>query len=452
MTFSDQLSKDRLVNEFLHFSHSRAFPSLNASCTRHLTDMLLDSILSRPLKLPNEIETVDWTVSVPDPGWARFARYYELLRGTLVAFPDSPGVTCDHASQIMSRAQAGDPRERTEVALLLGSFFESNSSLRSDFLRLLENRLREVRLGFVVPFAGAPLLAMLARLCDTHFQDRYAELSRIVTGTVVTFVSYRYLSLVVSSITSLFTSFVSRSPGHGPRFMAAAYRALAPSSRAGSSVRLIVGIYCALDQRAAAAGAPHFFRFLADGLRSTNYHIVAGVLAMFDQPEGLRAACDHADIAAPLIYPSLVEVRDGHWYAKLREKAAAVVDVLASADVKFGRAGGDRLAVTDTGEAALGKWRAVIAVAAQRGGVRVDGVLERAVRAYADSPENEWLGLARPFPPEAPERVAHRPQALAALQPEPGPPSPRQFNGDTHEPRGYALSSLHGSVRRLNRI
>jgi hypothetical protein len=155
-----------------------------------------------------------------------------------------------------------------------------------------------------------------------------------------------------------------------------------------------------MEPELAAAYAPYFYDFIADGLRSPNHVIVNAVLSMFDRPEGIQVIVRDAEIALPRICGPLAEVRDRHWFVKLREKAATVFKSTALADRGFFEGGcqSDR----QSGDC-FEKWQLVIEKAGQVETISVAELMAQAKRICTASAIPGFHRLSKPFPPECPE-------------------------------------------------
>jgi hypothetical protein len=236
---------------------------------------------------------------------------------------------------------------------------------------------------------------------------------------VLPFVSYRYVALAASSLTVVFTNCLARFPESGYGIMTAIYQACPKSMRASWLVRFAVAVFSAMESVLAASYAIHFYRFLADGLRSPNRLIVNAAMSILEKPDGIQVVVRDAEIACRLIVPPLEEILDRHWFVKMRERAAAALEMLAQAcGQALSRCRGERKEHQKMGEVSRSfeKWKAVIEKAQQGDTIFGKELLEKAKKLCTRSPMNEFHRVSKPYPPKRPEAATLVPSPASQVR------------------------------------
>jgi hypothetical protein len=239
----------------------------------------------------------------------------------------------------MGRTQAGDVRERSAVSSVLVECYRVVESVRHDFLSAIESRLVDLRVGHITPFAGAPLLTVLAQAMDVDLSARVESFRRVIVNSVLPLFVYRYLP--VAAIVPVFLKFLGTCQQFGLVILSVLQRNWPLSTRAASCARVGIAVFCAIDHGITVAHASQFFDFLAAAVSSIDSGLTAAVLGIFEHPPGIELVRKNVVDAILKLYGPLAAVRDRHWHFKLREKAAAALEILAGFDQRlFGHVAG----------------------------------------------------------------------------------------------------------------
>jgi hypothetical protein len=109
-------------------------------------------------------------------------------------------------------------------------------------------------------------------------------------------------------------------PQFGFQILSAIQRSWPRTTKAASSARLAIAVFCALDQPMVIPHAAQFFEFLSFALRSLDSALVMAVLELFDRPDDLNLVRANAVDAILKLCPSLLGINSEHWYPKLKRR------------------------------------------------------------------------------------------------------------------------------------
>jgi hypothetical protein len=235
----------------------------------------------------------------------------------------------------MDRMQGSDARERSAATKVVTLYYEHNPICRQFFLSILESKLIDLRDGHLQPFAGAQLLLCLVKAMETSLDDQEAVFHRILVKAVLPLITYRYLNELLGPMAAVLLKFMGKSPQFGIPVLYALQRNWPLSTRAGSTARLAVAVFCGLDPQAARSLASPFLDFLAACLASPDTTVVAAALGIFERPNGREVVLVNAGEAIAKLYHRMSEILEQQWRYKLKEKVLACIDALAKANPEF---------------------------------------------------------------------------------------------------------------------
>jgi hypothetical protein len=330
-----RLRKDRLLAEFLRFAEHGLLSQLSPLCQSEFGHALISGLVARPLKLSDSVQTDEWKTAVTDPHWGQTIPFYELLCGFLSAGASMPPFDARALGRLMERTQGSDPRERSAAAKVLSLYYERNPLVRQFVLAGLEAKLIDVRDGHLQPFAGPPLLLCLLKAMECSLDTHEATFRRMVQNAVIPFFTYRYLSELLAPIAGICLKLMEKAPQFGVEVLYALQRNWPLSTRAASTARLAIALFCGLHPQYSRLLVSSFLDFLAACLRSTDSSVVIAALGIFERPNGREFLLTNATEAISRLYAPLCEVRSQIWINKSEEKAQACIDALAQADAAF---------------------------------------------------------------------------------------------------------------------
>jgi hypothetical protein len=343
--------------------------------------MLLSGLISRPLKLSNHIQTNEWKIPVTDPAWNQTTPFYELLSRLFTSGCAYPRFDPHSLRRLMDRTQGSDNRERSAAARILSLSYEHIPEIRDMFLLCLEGKLIDLRDDHLQPFAGPQLLLCLLKAMEVSLGSSKEVFYRLLRTAVVPLIGYRYLEILLSPIGAVFLKFMASCPEFGVEALCALQSNWPLSTRAASTARLAIGIFCGLNAQYSQLLGPSFLEFLAACLTSSDSLVVTAALGMSEMPAGHAFLMVNAADAITKLYPALHLLLGKVWLPTLRDKVLACIDTLEKANTAFFEA----FTAREVDEPPprpfpLPRWRNVAVLAAGRDGSAVPkGFLEQAL-------------------------------------------------------------------------
>jgi hypothetical protein len=324
--------KTQLLAELLSFfSLCVEIKRLNPKLQRGIF-LMLSTNLFRPFRLPTQIETADFTISVAEPTALYLGYCYRLIVRFLELFPGAEFVNFAFLNRVMDLSQSPDARERIAVASVLNMFYTCRPDDRLRFIAALRNRMIAVTERQLLVWAAGPLLSCARHIFLTSAHDAADGCRDLLMGGIVPLLGMQFVGIVYADLKSAITGAIAELPDCRMRVLVAIQRLwpLSGFSRTTFVVDLLLTVVNDMNSTQFRPIAETFFAFIAEHIASPNIAFSSTILDFLLRDDAKQFCKANLPILFEKCIDALVETAEGSWSADVRAKAKVMLDKLAA--------------------------------------------------------------------------------------------------------------------------